>query len=66
MTGTIKKIVLDKGFGFILGQDKKEYFFHKSCLKNIKFEDLREDQDVTFEDTEGPKGKGPRAEDIYV
>lgn len=66
MTGIVKKIVVDKGFGFILGNDKKEYFFHRSALKNIIIEALQEGQEVTFEDAEGLKGKGPRAEDIYV
>ena len=56
--------MLDKGFGFLVGEDKIEYFFHKSALKNISLETLRVDDEVTFEDAEGPKG--PRAEDIYV
>ena len=64
MTGKIKRIVADRGFGFILGSDKKEYFFHSKALKNIKFEDLRAEMEVTFEDSEGTKG--PRAEDVYV
>ena len=63
MTGTIKRLILDKGFGFIAA-GKAEYFFHKSAVKNARFEDLVEGQDVTFEETEGTKG--PRAEDVYV
>lgn len=64
MTGTIKKIVADKGFGFIQGENNKEYFFHQSALKNTQFKTLKEGDEVTFEDAEG--NKGPRAEDIYV
>ena len=64
MTGTIKRIVKEKGFGFIKGDGPTEYFFHHSALKNAKMEDLREGVEVTFEDNEG--SKGPRAEDIYV
>ena len=64
MTVTIKKLVKEKGFGFIVGDDKKEYFFHQSALKNCKFVDLDEGREVTFEDAEGQKG--PRAEDIFV
>lgn len=64
MTGIIKKLVKDKLFGFIKGENGKEYFFHKSGLKNVEYELLREGQDVTFEDTENSKGL--RAEDIYV
>ena len=64
MNGTIKRLKHDKLFGFIRGEDGKEYFFHKNALKNAKFEDLHELQDVTFEEVEGPKGL--RAEDVYV
>lgn len=63
MTGIIKRLVADKGFGFIKSGET-EYFFHRSSVKNAKFEDLREGQEVTFEDAEG--NKGPRAEDVYV
>ncbi|MGI8828184.1 MAG: cold-shock protein, partial [Candidatus Limnocylindria bacterium] len=30
--GTIKKIVADRGFGFITGEDGKDYFFHRDGL----------------------------------
>lgn len=63
MTGVIKTINKDKGFGFIRAGGK-EYFFHRSALKNVTFEELDLNQQVTFEEGEGPKG--PRAEDIYV
>lgn len=63
MTGTVKRLIADKGFGFIVS-GKQEYFFHRSGLKNTKFEDLRVGQEVTFEDADGDKG--PRAEDIYI
>ncbi len=29
MNGTIKRLVTDKGFGFILAGDGNEYFFHQ-------------------------------------
>lgn len=64
VTGTIKNINRDKGFGFIRDADGREYFFHRSALKNITFEELQLQQQVTFEEGEGPKG--PRAEDIYA
>lgn len=64
MTGTVKSINKVKGFGFILAENSAEYFFHRSALKNISFEDLERGREVTFEDAEGTKG--PRAEDIYV
>ena len=64
MTGIIKTINKDKGYGFIAGENGAEYFFHRSALKNVAFEQLEKGREVTFEDAEGTKG--PRAEDIYV
>lgn len=64
MQGTIKTLKAEKGFGFIAGPENVEYFFHKSALKNAKFEGLEEGQEVTFEDAEGERG--PRADDVYV
>ena len=61
MKGTIKRLVSDKGFGFILSQDGTEYFFHSTSC-DIPFDDLREGQSVTFERGQCPKG--PRAERV--
>jgi CspA family cold shock protein len=60
--GTIKRLVSEKGFGFVLGQDGREYFFHQSACVGIRFDSLREGQSVTFEAGQGPKG--PRAENV--
>ncbi len=64
MTGSIKSINKDKGYMWITGDDGKEYFGHRSALKNVAFEDLERGREVSFEDAEG--AKGPRAEDIFV
>ena len=59
--GVIKKLVMDKGFGFIEGENK-DMFFHVSSVENVTFEDLAEGQLVEYEIGEGPKG--PRAEHV--
>jgi CspA family cold shock protein len=64
MNGTIKRLVSDKGFGFILADDGNEYFFHNSACRDTRFDQLREGQSVTFEKGQGPKG--PRAESVRV
>ena len=60
--GTIKRLVSDKGFGFVAAQDGTEYFFHQSACTGVRFNELREGQAVTFEAGQGPKG--PRAENV--
>jgi CspA family cold shock protein len=60
--GTIKKLT-DKGFGFIAG-DGEEIFFHMSALQDVRYEDLREGQQVEFTIGQGPKGS--RAENVTV
>jgi CspA family cold shock protein len=59
-TGTIKKVVADRGFGFIVADDAKEYFFHRSGLEaSLDFDRLVGGEKVKFEIESGPKG--PRA-----
>ena len=62
MSGTIKRLVSDKGFGFILADDGNEYFFHNSACTSTPFDSMREGESVTFTIGQGPKG--PRAENV--
>jgi CspA family cold shock protein len=64
ITGTIKRLQGEKGFGFIAAADGSEYFFHQSACLGTRFDELREGQSVTFERGQGPKG--PRAENVKV
>jgi len=59
--GTIKKVITDKGFGFIEGE-KGDIFFHHSSLVGVAIETLQEGQQVEYEVGRGPKG--PRAENV--
>jgi CspA family cold shock protein len=61
--GTIKKLVSDRGFGFIEGE-RGELFFHHSAVEGTSFENLREGQKVDYTEGRGPKG--PRAESVTV
>ena len=53
--GTIKKLVQDRGFGFIKG-DSDELFFHVSEVEEGVFESLHEGQTVNYQIGEGKKG----------
>ena len=61
--GTIKKLIANKGFGFIEGE-KGDIFFHQSALEGTTFEALSEGQQVEYEEGRGPKG--PRAENVRL
>ena len=61
--GTIKKLISEKGFGFIEGE-RGELFFHHSSVQGTSFEALREGQKVDYTEGRGPKG--PRAESVSV
>ena len=66
MTGTIKKLVRDKGFGFIIPDDGgDDVFFHRSSLApRGQFEDISEGDSVQFQTRNGEKG--PVAFDLKV
>ena len=63
-TGKIKKIVGDRGFGFISDTDGREVFFHQSSLIDVKFTDITEGQQVEFEIENS--AKGPRAINVNI
>ena len=56
MEGIIKKVVRDRGFGFIKCGDGPEVFFHHSALQNLNFEALKEGESVRFNVEQGEKG----------
>ena len=63
-TGTIKKLVRDRGFGFITGQDGAEVFFHRNAVQGAAFDSLAEGQAVEFDSEQGEKG--PRAANVRL
>jgi CspA family cold shock protein len=55
--GTIKKLVSDRGFGFISREGQpKDLFFHSKELKGVTFDELKEGDALTFEVVDGEKG----------
>jgi len=63
-TGTIARLLIDKGFGFIRDENGLEHFFHRSSVRGAVFELLREGQRVEFVIEESQKG--PRAGDVRL
>jgi cold shock protein len=62
-TGTIKKVVSDRGFGFITADDGKDYFFHRDGLSSsLDFDRLLGGEKVEFDIEQSPKG--PRAKNV--
>lgn len=63
MKGIVQRIVADRGFGFIKGEDDKDYFFHHSALREGDFMSLANER-VEFEATNSSKGL--RAENVVL
>jgi len=63
-TGKIKKIVSERGFGFINDSDGREVFFHQTGLVGAQFSDLTAETQVEFDIENSPKG--PRAVNVHV
>ena len=59
--GTIKRLVRDRGFGFIRDEGGQEWFFHRSGVQG-SFDSLAEGQRVAFDEETSPKG--PRAGNV--
>ena len=61
--GKVKRLVSDRGFGFVEG-DRDDMFFHHSDVTGVSFDDLREGQTLEYEIGQGPKG--PRATNVRL
>ncbi len=61
--GTIKKVIADRGFGFITGEDGKDYFFHRDGLaSSLDFDRMATGERVEF-DLQSSQ-RGPRAVNV--
>ncbi len=61
-SGKVKWFNETKGFGFITSDDGTDLFVHHSDIQGEGFKTLAEGDEVTFEETEGPKG--PKAANV--
>ena len=67
--GVVKKIVSDRGFGFISQDNGTDVFFHHSSVVDEGFDNLQEGQTVEYDIDEGESSgrrgsKGPRAVNV--
>ena len=63
-TGTVKKLVRGRGFGFITAQDGSEVFPHSIAIEGGAFDSLTAGQNVEFNVERGEKG--PRAANVLM
>ena len=60
MKGKVKWFNAEKGYGFIITEDKKEVFAHFSEIQGDGYKTLEENQEVEFElvvEDRGPQAK---------
>ena len=55
--GTIRRLISERGFGFILTAEGKDLFFHRSQLQGVDYSSLREGQEMEFEVGQGRDGR---------
>ena len=68
MKGKIRKLIRERGFGFIAAEDSKDVFFHRSALAGEDFDALEEGNSVEFDLERGPKGlqaMNVRVDDLF-
>ncbi len=55
--GTIRRLITERGFGFIRTEQEEDLFFHRSQLQGVDYNSLREGQQVEFEVGQGRNGR---------
>ena len=62
--GTIQRL-MDKGFGFIKGEEEGDLFFHRNDLEGVEFNSLSQGQEVEYEKGHGRDGR-PQATKVRL
>lgn len=62
LSGTIRHLLYDRGFGFVEGADGYDYFFHWTAVnrKCKQFRNLKEGEQVTFDIEDDTNKRGYR------
>ena len=55
--GTIRRLITDRGYGFIKTEEGEDLFFHRNDLQGVAYESLTEGQEVEFEVARTAKGQ---------
>jgi cold shock CspA family protein len=63
--GEIEKIIHNRGYGFLVAEDGRRYFWHLTALMNKQFTDLRIGEAVSFVLRDTGHAGGPIADRIY-
>ena len=58
--GSIRRLITDRGFGFIMTEEGKDLFFHRNELQGVDYSSLRQGQEVEFEVGRGRNGRPQR------
>lgn len=67
LSGTIIRLVRDRGFGFIQEQNGNELFFHASGVTgSTPYDNLQEGQPVAYAKTRDDRGRGDRAVNVQL
>jgi cold shock protein len=65
MTGSIVRLVRDRGFGFIKAENGAEIFFHASGVTGATpYDNLEEGQTVSYDKEQDARGRGERAVNV--
>jgi len=55
--GTIRRLITDRGFGFIKTEQGEDAFFHRNDLQGVGYNSLVEGQEVEYEVGQGRDGR---------
>jgi CspA family cold shock protein len=67
LTGTIIRLVRDRGFGFIQEQNGTELFFHATGVTgSTPYDNLQEGQSVAYAKARDDRGRGDRAVNVQL